>query len=334
MKHITRRQFAKSSIAMALGATGALSLGAAGVTKQRTFQDDKPAWWHRWNLKPDPEARGLTAYLNHGNLFVRYNNLPLLNYRAYQDLKYPYFTPLNGPVSGLSLTTESALPYPHHRGLWLGCEPLNGGDYWADTSLSSGQIRSIDLKLHEPEEDGVIRFSDHCKWVRDDADSPLEDRRTFKVQVPNKYIRLLDCQFTLTALRDVIIDRAKHAFFAIRCAPDIAPTYGGTLINSEGAKGAKGTYGKPARWCSYFGRRSLRPDLVEGIAIMDHPDNFGGNCPWFTREYGHLSPQPFNFLEEPFRMAKGETLELHYRVVLFAGTPKEANLDKIYEQWI
>ena len=43
---------------------------------------------------------------------------------------------------------------------------------------------------------------------------------------------------------------------------------------------------------------------------MDHPNNFGGDCPWFTRDYGHLSPSPFNFLDQPWRMEPGETLTL------------------------
>lgn len=323
MKKISRRQFAQTSMAMALGANG--------IAMPRPVFDD---WKHRWNLGPDPQAEGLTAYLNHGNLFVRYNNLPLLNYRAYPSLKYPYFTPLIGPVSGLSLTSESSLPYPHHRGLWLGCEPLEGGDYWGDTPLSVGQILSTDLQLNESGDNGVVTFTDHCKWIRDGAASPFKDKRIFKVQVLSDRIRLLDCQFTITALKEISIARAKHSFFAVRSAPDIAPTYGGKLMNSEGAIGAQGTYGKPARWCSYFGPRHLRPDIVEGIAIMNHPENFGGNCPWFTRDYGHLSPQPFEFLKEPFRMSKGESLELRYRIVLHAGTPDQANLDSLYEQWL
>ena len=78
----------------------------------------------------------------------------------------------------------------------------------------------------------------------------------------------------------------------------------------------------------------MRPDIVEGIAVMDHPDNFEGISPWFTRDYGHLSPQPFNFLKEPFQMSKGETLVLQYRVVLYGGIPNEANLNSYYQNWI
>src|SRR5262245_9748034 len=98
---------------------------------------------------PVPEAAGLTAYHRDGSIHLRLDNLPLLTYRAQPSLKYPYFCPLNGPVSGLSLVTESALPYPHHRGLWLGCDPVNGGNYWADNGLESGQIRSVELQLEK-----------------------------------------------------------------------------------------------------------------------------------------------------------------------------------------
>ncbi len=66
----------------------------------------------------------------------------LLNYSAYQTLKYPYFEPLNGPLSGLPLTTESSLPYPHHRGLWLGCQPLEVVRVSAGAEDPIGRIQS------------------------------------------------------------------------------------------------------------------------------------------------------------------------------------------------
>lgn len=322
MQEISRRRFVQGSV-------GVLA-GIAALGRSRVARGD---WQHRWNQRTDPSARGLTGYLNHGNLFVRLDNLPLLGYRAHPTLKYPYFAPLPGPGSGLPLTTESALPYPHHRSLWLGCEPMDGGDYWGDGELSRGQIRSLDLQMQQTAEVGTLSFTDHCLWEREGGEPPLEDRRTFRVHIPNGRLRVLDCHFIITARKDLEIGRAKHSFFAVRCAPDIAPTYGGTLVNSEGHQGAEGTYGKPAKWCSYFGPRRLRPDVVEGIAIMDHPENFGGNCPWFTRDYGHLSPQPFLFRSESYRMARGQTLDLQYRVVLHAGDPKEAGLDSLYRKW-
>ena len=122
-------------------------------------------------VKPVPEAAGLTAYLKDDSLQIRYDNLPVLAYRAQPSLKYPYFCPLNGPASGLSLTTESSLPYPHHRGLWLGCDPLNGGNYWADNGLESGQIRSTELLLDEANSQklsagNMVGFTQKCECRR------------------------------------------------------------------------------------------------------------------------------------------------------------------------
>ena len=284
--------------------------------------------------KPTESSKGLTAYQKDNRIQVRYDNLPVLCYRAGSDAKYPYFYPLSGPRSGISLTTESSQPYPHHRGLWLGCDPLNGGNYWGDDGLESGQIRSVELQLLAPATGGnSVVFTQRCEWKRNGS-NPCNDERRHTIIRPSDDLVFIDCEFRLKAAEDISISGAKHSFFAMRAASDISPAYGGTLMNSEGGIGAKETYGKTANWCGFFGKRRLCPSLTEGIVIMNHPDNFGGKCPWFTRDYGHLSPSPFNFLKEPAKIAAGELLKLSYRVVLFAGTPQTANLDSVYKSWL
>ena len=285
-------------------------------------------------LEPVKESIGLTAYQKDRRILVRYNNSPVLSYRASSDAKYPYFYPLSGPKSGLSLTTESSEPYPHHRGLWLGCDPLNGGNYWADNGVESGQIKTVKLELlTEKPVDNTVTFTQECEWVREGS-HPFDDKRKYTITRASDELMLIDCEFKLTAGEDVSIKKAKHSFFALRAASDISPAYGGTLMNSEGGIGAKGTIGKTADWCGFFGKRSLRPDVTEGIVIMNHPENFGGKCPWLTRDYGHLSPSPLYFQKKPFKLAKGESFKLSYRVVLFAGTPQEANLDGVFKSWV
>ena len=284
------------------------------------------------HTEPIEAAKGLTAYQKDERILVRYDNLQVLSYRAQSTSKYPYFYPLAGPKSGLSLTTESAQPYPHHRGLWLGCDPVSGGNYWADNGLESGQIKSTELKLLPPKAgENSVTFTQKCEWKREGS-HPFNDERTHTITRANDQLVFIDCEFKLNAIEEVTLKNAKHSFFAMRAAADISPAYGGTLINSEGGIGAKGTYGKQADWCGYFGKRRLRPEVTEGIVIMNHPDNFGGKCPWFTRDYGHLSASPFAFKKE-LTIAEGDALNLSYRVVLFAGTPQEANLDAVYKSW-
>jgi hypothetical protein len=94
------------------------------------------------------------------------------------------------------------------------------------------------------------------------------------------------------------------------------------------------TFGKPSAWCDFSGRReSIRGDVVEGIAILDHPKNPWSPCPWFTRDYGFMSPTPFNFIEKPWELPTGKSVTLRYRVVLHGGSPKEAGLDAIFQEW-
>lgn len=281
--------------------------------------------------KPAPGSEKLTAEQTNGLLVFRWNNRTVGAYRAQLTQKFPYFYPLCGPATGVSLLAESALPYPHHRGLWLGCQPMNEGDYWGDTSLDKGHIRSKQLQLGKATPESAV-FTNACEWIRKDAPSPLEDKRTFTIHAADNKLWWMDADLILTAREDIAIKQAKHSFFALRVIPQISPLYGGVLANSEGGIGAEGTYGKPARWCGYHGKSA--GDMVEGLAVMDHPENPWAPCPWFTRDYGHFSPSPFAFLKQPWTLAKGKSIRMRYRVVMHAGTPKQAGLDALYRKWI
>ena len=48
-------------------------------------------------------------------------------------------------------------------------------------------------------------------------------------------------------------------------AADLAVTNGGTMINAEGIKGEKETFGKGSPWIDFFGKRG---NAIEGLAIM------------------------------------------------------------------
>ena len=76
-----------------------------------------------------PKKRVLTAETQDDMIIVRIDEATFTCYRYGAGQKLPYLYPVNGPLSGLSLTTESSLPYPHHRSLWFGCDRVNGGDY-------------------------------------------------------------------------------------------------------------------------------------------------------------------------------------------------------------
>ena len=72
---------------------------------------------------------------------MRVDDRTFTRYRFGAGQKYPYFYPVNAPLSRVSVTTESSLPWPHHRSLFFSCDKVNGGNYWQESN-AEGQIVS------------------------------------------------------------------------------------------------------------------------------------------------------------------------------------------------
>ena len=145
-------------------------------------------------------------------------------------------------------------------------------------------------------------------------------------------MRLIEADITWTASRDVTILPNNHSLFFLRATEAITPKGGGTLVNSEGQETEKDTFGQKAAWCAFYGERH---GVTEGIALMDHPENPWSPCQWFTRDYGFISPTPMQWVPaEGMKIAAGETRRMRYLVVAYGGTPDEAGLPAIYEEWV
>jgi hypothetical protein len=254
-----------------------------------------------------------------GNLFT--------SYRFSQDEKYPFFFPVNGP-SGISVTSMRNALYPHHSSLFFGCDFVNGGNYWQE-GLDRGQIISVRADIVESGGERVV-IENECIWTRPGADSPVRDIRRITVSAPSGKMFRIDFSIAMHMLEDVYIRRNNHSLFSARMAPDLAVTNGGVMINSEGASREEGTFGQPSPWLDYHGTRA---GGSEGLAIMQHPSNRWYPAPWFTRDYGFISPTPIYWPEDGqgTSLPKGETVELHYRVLVHSGDHVEAGIAEEFE---
>lgn len=239
------------------------------------------------------------------------------SYKVGRRQKYPYFYPVNGPISGKSLTTESSEPYPHHHSLFFACDKVNGGNYWQEGN-DAGQIVSQGVRIVQSAGDRVV-FEDRCLWQHPGAEPVLEDRRTVAISAPTPNLRRIDFTITLEPLVEVRIEKSNHSLFAARVVPEISVAAGGTLINAHGGRNEAGTFGVASAWCDFSGTRDA---VTEGIAIVQHPENRWYPCKWFTRDYGFFSPTPMYWLDPgPLVLKKGEALTLRYRVVVHGGPP-------------
>jgi hypothetical protein len=276
-----------------------------------------------------------TAYPFGANVWVRIDNRVFTCYRANADQKYPYFYPLTGPATGLPMTDETCEPWPHHRSVFFGCDRVNGANYWQEGNdrgqiLSRGpRLEPLKLRKDSDAADEVI-ITDVCDWRVPGQSPVIEDRRRYRITAPSPDLRLLDADITVTAKVDIHISKTNHSLFGIRVARELAPVGGGLLINSNGQIGEKATYGQPAHWCGYQGERL---GIVESIVVMDHPGNpWAPDCPWFTRDYGNISPTPFQWLDEKkgWDLPAGESIRLRYRVAVAKGGIEKATMDRLW----
>ncbi|MCE5345358.1 MAG: PmoA family protein [Bacteroidales bacterium] len=275
-------------------------------------------------------AAKIVAEKTGSKINVTIDNRFFTSYIFSDDEKYPFFYPVNGPVSGGSVTSMRNGEYPHHSSLFFGCDMVNGGNYWQE-GLERGRIISVNAEVNKQGGDTAI-ITNECIWSRPGAESPVKDSRTIIITSPSATVRQIDFNISLEMLNDVTIRKTNHSLFSARIAADISVKNGGIMINAEGMKSEKDTFGKRSAWMDYYGKRG---DYVEGLAIMQHPSNPLYPSPWFTRDYGFISPTPMNWPENGSEIfiEKGTVINLRYRVIVHSGDERQAKIAESFEKY-
>ena len=307
-------------VQFALVLAACATLGADGSTAPaKTAKPSAPC------KRPD-----IKAALNGSKIDVTIDKQFFTSYIFSAEEKYPFLFPVNGPATGGSVTSMRNGAYPHHSSLFFGCDKVNGGNYWQE-GLGRGQIVSTGAKIAEQGTRVVI--TDECTWQRQGAESPVRDTRRITITAPSKDLRQIDFDVTLETLMDVEVLKTNHSLFSVRTAPDITVKNGAVMVNAEGEQGEKATFGKPSAWIDFHGKRG---DIIEGIALMQHPSNVEYPAPWFTRDYGFISPTPMYWPPggaSSIKLPKGEKITLRYRVLVHAGDHKTNDIAAQFEKY-
>jgi hypothetical protein len=275
-------------------------------------------------------AAKITAVKVGSKINVTIDNKYFTSYIFSGDEKYPFFYPVNGPVSGGSVTSMRNGEYPHHSSLFFGCDLVNGGNYWQE-GLERGRIISVNAEIVKQGGDTVL-ITDECIWSRPGAISPIKDTRKITITSPSVSVSQIDVEIKMEMLIDVTIKKTNHSLFSARMAADLSVKNGGTMINAEGIKSEKDTFGKNSPWMDFYGKRG---DAIEGLAIFQNPANPWYPSPWFTRDYGFMSPTPMYWPENgtDIVMKKGTVLDLRYRVLVHAGDHNQAKIAEAFEKY-
>lgn len=252
--------------------------------------------------------------------------------RYHYDASYhrPFVFPLIGPAGRpLTRLTHPHDPdgHGHHLSIWVSHQNVNGADFWVN-----GDARILHEAI-EKIEDGMdsASLTVRNRWADGEGETLLIERRKMTLRPLPDGERYLDVSIDLTpAAGPVTFGKTAFGFFAVRVAKTMSVNDGGgTLRNSEGAEGEKDIFWKPARWVDYIGR--VTEDTENGLALFDHPSNPRFPMRYHVRGDGWMGASFCN--EEPYELAQGETLTLHYRLYAHGPDVSSTALDARWNQW-
>ena len=256
----------------------------------------------------------------------------------------PYLAPLRS-ASGKIITRRFPMEmidgesrdHLHHRGLWFSYDDVNGVKFWEnDPSYKDPQTGRIvatkaEWRPASKTLETVFNWNDHG------GKTVLVEHRMMTFR-SSPTLRIIDFDITLTAPEKVVFGDTKEGAFAIRLADALTEKSGaGKMVNAEGKQGMAAIWGKRSSWVDYSG--TVDGEKL-GIAIFDHPSNFGYPVHWHARDYGLFAVDPWG--QHAFDPAAevahtnvpaGGSLHFRWRVVIHEGDTASAHIAELYREF-
>jgi hypothetical protein len=296
------------------------------------------------DITAEPSERGVVVKID-GQPFTEY-----LKLSGHMPALWPVIGPTGKPMTrsfpaGPRVEGETT-DHPHHHSIWFTHGAVNGLDFWTHERRNpDARIVHRDfVKIEGGPQAKIISRND---WAAD-GKKICEDERTLTFGKLDNGDRWIDYAVKLTASEgDVVLGDTKEGTFGVRVADSIRvdSRLGGKIVNSRGQVNAAG-WGYPAQWLDNSG--PIDGETV-GITMMSHPSSFRPICRWHARTYGMLTANPFGereFLAEARRqlepgevpqgahtLAKGESLNFRYRVLLHRGDADQAKVADVFKAY-
>jgi hypothetical protein len=257
--------------------------------------------------------------------------------------------------------------HPHHAGLWLNYESVNGLDFWNNSeAIKPENAPKMGTILHQSivsansgAQQGELEVT--ADWVTYEKKILLKED-THYVFRGSANFRSVDRITTLRALDvKVVFADAKDGLLGLRVIraleipsdkPEVytdasgrATTVAkldntgvnGTYLTSEGKKG-DAAWGTRGRWCNLSGMVGDEPVT---ITILDHPSNPGFPTYWHARGYGLFAVNPLgqkifsNGAQElNLTLTPGETVTFRYRILISSEISTAEASEAAYKDFV
>jgi hypothetical protein len=290
---------------------------------------------------------------------VFYNDQLLTAYCYYESSRKPILFPVN-TVDGITVTRGypfvsvpgERTDHPHHTGIWLNYESVNGLDFWNNSTAIAPAKRDhygtiVHQQIVEKKVNGNnASLSVTATWIRPDTKVLLNEKTTFHFSVVgNNFI--IDRVTTLTATDTLVqFKDVKDGLFAIRVArelelpskekssyvddkgnittvpPSNAADVNGMYYSSNGKTGDS-VWSSRANWVMLAGKKDGKEITV---AIIDHPLNISYPAYWHARGYGLFAVNPLGASvfsngkhKVDLTLQPKQSTTFRYRVVIHSG---------------
>jgi hypothetical protein len=282
--------------------------------------------------EPRPVPRMQAIPLPHAEIAFTRDGAEIARYHFHPDDKRPFVYPLIGP-SGLSLTRmghpHDPESHSHHNSVWISHHDINGISFWEDRTPPKIAHRRI-LKFEDGERVTFVEVEN--AWLDREGKPIMREFRRVAVQAleGKESLLMLDLEFVPATTQPVTFGQTPFGLIGVRMAKTIGVhDGGGTIRNSEGGIDEAGCFRKPARWCDYSG--PIRKGVIEGITLMDHPDNLNHPVPFHVRDDGWMGAALT--LNAPHTVAPAERLRLRYGLMIHAGSASPSDIEKRWQEF-
>jgi hypothetical protein len=317
-----------------------------------------------WTSRLHAQASGFSFHEKPGEkkIDVLYNGSLLTAYCYFDSVMKPVLYPVN-TVSGITVTRGYPLDprpgervdHPHHIGLWMNYESVNGLDFWNNSTAipyerrprygtiyhdkvvskkASGKKATLEVSALWKDHHGKLLLIESTTYhFSVDGDNFVIDRSSTLQAAPNTEVTFKDVKDGFLAIRvarELELPSEESAKY-VDNSGNITEVkalsnegVSGDYLSSEGIRG-NDVWSTRAKWVTLMGRKDNR-DV--SITIIDHPKNPGYPAYWHARGYGLFSVNPLG--QEVFSKGKEklnlslkpkESVTFRYRIVIHEGKP-------------
>ena len=256
--------------------------------------------------------------------------------------------------------------HPHHVGMWLNYESVNGFDFWNNSTAIKDRTKYGTIKhtgiLQTNGGYNKANLTVSADWIDTDGKGKnLIKEKTNYIFHAKGNQRIIDRITTLTAQNEEVkFKDVKDGFFAIRVArelehpsdkPDIFVDAKGieTKVDKLDNTGITGSYHTSAgingedawstrgKWTNLTGK--IKNEDIS-VAIIDHPSNINYPTYWHARGYGLFAANPLGekvFSKEKkelnFTLSPKQSVTFRYRTVVTSGKITDERLDELAEDF-